>query len=246
MSYFIKILLLFLCYGKINGFQVYSLNNKHRHRSVNLNVMKMNNKECFKNLKKITFFGLIFTSSYLTSSPSSILNFQNNIIVHAVQGSIKTSSLEETKAAASLVKRCVDSLNEMEKAAKNGDYETVGKLMASNDFQNFENAATILVRSDQLTADEKVSLGTIKRYGVVADAIIMLGGINGELKAGGINYGPTTTTTLQKSIEDDSDDDSEVDTSDVKVNPTELKKYISLSKGSFADIYKIVQPILSR
>ena len=86
------------------------------------------NKETITKIKKITFSGIIFTSSYFNTNPITRFNKQNDIIVNAVQGSIKTSSLEESKAAVSLIKRCLDSLNDMEAAAKNADYEGVGKL----------------------------------------------------------------------------------------------------------------------
>ena len=120
-------------------------------------------------------------------------------------------------------------MNEMETLSRESNFDAIGKIVANPDFLNFENAATLLVRSDLLTSDEKVSfiilcrqlfdyqlcrdlfqvaLGTIKRYGLVADALIMLGGLSAELKAGGIDYMPKTAA-LQASIEDEDEGDEE-------------------------------------
>ena len=167
-------------------------------------------------------------------------------VASAVQGSIKSSSLQETKAAASLIKRCIDSMVQIETLSREGNYDAIGKILASADFQNIESAATVLVRSDLLTADEKVSLGTIKRYGIVADALIMIGGLNAELKAGGIDYFPKAAS-LQKSIEDEGDMEEEEETKAVVViNASEVRRYVALAKGSLQDIFKIVEPILNK
>ena len=37
-------------------------------------------------------------------------------------------------------------------------------------------------------------IGTIRRYGIVADAIIMIGGLSGELKSGGVKIGGNSNT----------------------------------------------------
>lgn len=75
---------------------------------------------------------------------------------NAVQGAIKASSINESKEAALLIQRCLNKMNEIELLAKDGNYDSIGKILASPDFQGIENASSILVRSDALTADEKV------------------------------------------------------------------------------------------
>jgi len=81
----------------------------------------------------------------------------SNATALAVQGAIKTTSVDESKAAARLIERCLKSMNEMETLARESNFDAIGKIVANPDFLNFENAATLLVRSDLLTSDEKVS-----------------------------------------------------------------------------------------
>ena len=40
----------------------------------------------------------------------------------------------------------------------------------------------VLTKSSVLTPDDRIALGTIKRYGLVADAIIMVGGLSEALE----------------------------------------------------------------
>lgn len=88
----------------------------------------------------------------------------------------------------------------------------------------------------------QVALGTIKRYGLVADALIMIGGLSAELKAGGIDYLPKTAS-LQESIEDDEEDEGD---GEKRVNGAEVRKYIGLSRGSLQDIFNIVKGVLNK
>mmetsp|Transcript_7987 Transcript_7987/g.13270 ORF Transcript_7987/g.13270 Transcript_7987/m.13270 type:complete len:226 (+) Transcript_7987:33-710(+) len=186
-------------------------------------------------------FGLVVAGSMaglLTTKPHA------SNVVYAVQGSIKTSTVEESKSAVTTVKKCLDGVGKMDALAAKGDYAEIGKLLSAQEFQDFEKAATVLVRSDALTADEKVALGTIKRYGLVADAIIMIGGLGGELRSGGIKVAGGGS---DNGIESDSDEDeSDSEDEKPKVNGPEVKKYIKLSKDSLSDVYKIVAPIMSK
>lgn len=78
-------------------------------------------------------------------------------VVNAVQGAIKPSSIEEAKAAAALIQRCLKQMAEIDALAKDSNYDAIGKILASADFQSIESASTVLVRSDALSADEKVT-----------------------------------------------------------------------------------------
>lgn len=162
----------------------------------------------------------------------------------ADQGSIKSSTLEESKAAALQVKACLDGLKQMDVLADKKDFQAIGDMLSTPSFQKFESAATVLVRSDAISADDKVALGTIKRYGVVADYIIMSGGLMAELRSGGIKVagagGPANGAPID-------DDDDENDSEKTKtVNEKEVKRYIKLSIDSLSDVAKIVLPILSK
>lgn len=162
--------------------------------------------------------------------------------VLADQGAIKTSTLAETKAAILQVKACIEGLNEMEQAANKGDYPLVAKILSSSPYETFEKAATVIVRSDKLTAEDKVTLGTIKRYGVVADAIIMLGGLAGELKSAGLMAGDSNKSGIEDSADMADSDESDAD---VGVNGGEVRRFIKLARESLMDVYKIASPVLS-
>lgn len=74
----------------------------------------------------------------------------------------------------------------------------------------------------------------------MADAIIMLGGLAGELRAGGVKIAGGGST-LQKGIEDDGDD---VDASDpVEINASEVKRFVGLSVDALQDIYTVVKKL---
>ena len=159
----------------------------------------------------------------------------------AVQGSIKPSSLAETKESILVLQSCIESVKQMETDATAGDYQAVADKLSAKNFKALENAATVMVRSDALTSDEKTTLGTIRRYGIVADALIMLGGLAGELKSGGIKVTYGGESPIQKGIEDD-----EAEEETTTLNVAEVKRYIKLSKDSLQDIFNVVKPILTK
>lgn len=88
-----------------------------------------------------------------------------------------------------------------------------------------------------------MALGTIKRYGVVADAIIMIGGIGAELKAGGLQVAGTASAN---SIEDEGSDEEEEENAPKRVNAGEVKRYAKLAAGSLEDILRIGNPVLKK
>ena len=97
----------------------------------------------------------------------------------------------------------------------------------------------MLVRSDAVSAEDKVSLGNIKRHGTVADAIIMIGGLGAEMAAGGLAVAGAGDNA--KDIGDD-DNGEAVKT----VNVSEVKRYAKLAAGSVQDILRIGEPILKK
>ena len=85
------------------------------------------------------------------------------------------------------------------------------------------------------------------RYGVVADAIIMLGGLAEALRAGGVEVGAKGGGYKDQAaiIDEDEFEDSEDDEKKV-VDGAEIKKYLKLSRGSLEDINRMTEPILSK
>ena len=133
---------------------------------------------------------------------------------------------------------------QMTKLAESSDWAAIADLLNAKCFLQIDDAFTTLVRSDAITSEDKVSLGTIKRYGVVADAIIMLGGLKAELRNGGFAIAGESKSI--DSIEDT--DDSNDDSSEPKpvLNPSEVRKYVKLSRDSLSDILRIGLPVLSK
>lgn len=157
---------------------------------------------------------------------------------------VTESGLAESRAAAQTIKDALVKVGEIEAAGT--DYEKMGKLLGAKCFTKFSDNAYILTKSSALTPDDRVALGTIKRYGVVADAIIMMGGLAEALRAGGIEVaGGGGGYSDQAPIIDESELEDE-DQSDKKVNAAEVKKFIKLTRGAFQDIDKITGTILTK
>ena len=175
------------------------------------------------------------------------VSFLGSVMLAAARASAKDvteSSLADSKKAAQTIKDAIAKVGEIEAAGT--DYEKMGKILGEKCFTEFSDNAYILTKSSALTPDDRVALGTIKRYGVVADAIIMMGGLAEALRAGGIEVAGGGGGYIDQApiIDSDSDLDDE-DTTDKKVNANEVKKYIKLTRGAFQDIDKVGYKFLS-
>ena len=69
-------------------------------------------------------------------------------------------------------------LDAADKLVSAGDWKALKSLMDSAPVSSFEENALVLVQSKALSPDDVKAIGTIKRYGVGADVIIMLGGLS--------------------------------------------------------------------
>jgi len=170
------------------------------------------------------------TAAVLASNPA---------IVYAQQGSIKPSTPQEVKAAIKQLKECLDSSKTMKDDASKGAYQAIGDKLSTPAFTGIDSAFTTMVRSDDLTQDEKTTLGTIRRFGIVADAIIMLGGLAGELRAGGVKVSGGGSS-IQAGIEDE---EGEANDEPVEINASEVKRYVQLSIDALQDIYTVVKKL---
>lgn len=166
-----------------------------------------------------------------TAAASSFLLLSSSTPVFAA---VKASTAEEAVKAARDVRAGLKSLSEMQVAAAKADWETVKTLLQKPEFKNFENTATTLVRSDLLTAEDKTSLGTIRRFGLTADYIIMIGGLETELRAGGV------LPPLKDAIEDEEDEEGV----EKSVNRGEAVKFVKLARGSLQEIDRISSTVL--
>ena len=107
-----------------------------------------------------------------------------------------------------------------------------------------------LVRSGGLTAEDKVALGTIKRFGLAADALITLGGLENELRGGGVRVGTAGggggggggglgDATLEI-VEDEEGEAIE----DIRVNGPEARRFLQLARNALEDIDTIASTLL--
>ena len=71
-------------------------------------------------------------------------------------------------------RRALDSADKLVSA---GDFAALQGLLSAAPVSSFEDNALVLVQSKALGLDDVKQIGTIKRYGVGADVIIMLGGL---------------------------------------------------------------------
>ena len=95
---------------------------------------------------------------------------QYPLVANAVQGSIKSSTLQESKDAVSQIKSCLSALNSMDALVASGDFQKIADILSGPPFSTLESSTGVLVRSDALTPEDKVALGTIKRCTVVRNS----------------------------------------------------------------------------
>ena len=153
---------------------------------------------------------------------------------------MQKATAEEALTAGRAIVKLAAKCDDLVSLADKSDWEAMGKLLSDPLFVQFDKTAGVLVRSDELTADDKVALGTIKRYGITADVIIMIGGLGGVLRAGRVKSMSAATGGYadQKAILDDNEEEDE---GEGEVNAEEARKYAKLVKGSVNDVLRIVK-----
>jgi hypothetical protein len=83
---------------------------------------------------------------------------------NAVSGAVKVSSLAETKDAVKAIQKCYDAILDCEKLSGGKDWQQIANILSQKQFEKLSDNFQTLVRSDAITAEDKLSLGTIKRY----------------------------------------------------------------------------------
>lgn len=111
----------------------------------------------------------------------------------------------------------------------------MAKILGSKKFMGLESTFLTLVRSSDLTAEDKVSLGTIKRFGLTADALITLGGLGSELRTGGVAVaGDSGGVDLGQEDEEGGGG----------VNGPEARRFLRLARNALEDIDSITSTLL--
>ena len=76
----------------------------------------------------------------------------------------------------------------------------------SLNMNKYEENASALLASKQLDSESKVAIGTIRRYGVGADVVIMYGGLKGEIDEENESLNFSTVSKMMKQTMDSLDE----------------------------------------
>lgn len=135
---------------------------------LSITVMGFSWKLSHKNpvhLKEISSKGITdICKFFATGAVVTLATTQRGGFANAVQGSIKSSTTEETRLAVKQIKGCLDQVKEMQVLANQGEYQKIADILSTPAFSTLDNAASVVVRSDLLSSEDKIALGTIKRY----------------------------------------------------------------------------------
>jgi hypothetical protein len=89
----------------------------------------------------------------------------------------KSYTKEEASAAMQRIRLTRAALDDVSKAIASQSFGDAQALLEGPLITGFEKDCTILVQSKGITSEDKVAIGTIRRFGVGADVIIMIGGL---------------------------------------------------------------------
>jgi hypothetical protein len=151
--------------------------------NISLKARDLNTPECTVMMKAICGKGLSMgrdeALKRMVSAPLLSLAFLTPG-AHMAEAKI---SVKPGAAFENLVKAREELALASEKYLTKKDYEGMREYFAdeSLNINNYEDNANVLLSSKQLDAESKKEIGTIRRYGVGADVIIMYGGLKGEI-----------------------------------------------------------------
>ena len=113
----------------------------------------------------------------------------------------KYSAADASKAFAEL-KAARMALDAVDKPLAGGDLEKAAAALQAPPLLAFEDNATIIVQAPVLTAEDKKAIGTIRRYGVAADVIIMTGGLSEALDNGDVRQAKSFLAKAKGSLDE--------------------------------------------
>ncbi|EGB03032.1 hypothetical protein AURANDRAFT_68360 [Aureococcus anophagefferens] len=102
------------------------------------------------------------------------------LIPLAAAAAPKKYSADDAKQAIAGIKAGRKALDGIDALLAKGDFDGAAAALAPIDA--FEDQATIIIQAPVLAAEDKKAIGTIRRYGVAADVIIMAGGLKEALR----------------------------------------------------------------
>ena len=111
-------------------------------------------------------------------------------------------SKEDVKAAFADLIACRASIKDIESFLGKSDLASVAPLLAKPPFSSAQDTLLTLVQGPGLGNQEKIQIGTIKRYGIGADVIIMLGGLNNAVKGGNVGEARSYATKAANALDE--------------------------------------------
>mmetsp|Transcript_12578 Transcript_12578/g.39620 ORF Transcript_12578/g.39620 Transcript_12578/m.39620 type:complete len:181 (-) Transcript_12578:136-678(-) len=97
------------------------------------------------------------------------------------------------------------ALEDVRTAVAAGRFADALALVQAAPISGFENDCTVLVQSSAIDAEDKKSIGTIRRYGIGADVLIMLGGLanaaSDEDSAGALSFTTKAAAALDEILQ---------------------------------------------
>jgi hypothetical protein len=111
-------------------------------------------------------------------------------VAQAMYNPAGAKGIKPDAAFESLVKAREELFTAANTYIPNGDYDGLRAYLADEamNINNYEKNAQILLESKRLDMESKKEIGTIRRYGVGADVIIMYGGLKAEIQEESPNY----------------------------------------------------------
>ena len=150
--------------------------------------------------RRIFLDGWVMTSASALVAGSSAVRAdddEDNEVPDLRSGRVDSSAAKNSKKTASKVSFAVGSeaaltvlgtqkaIKQCVKLSESGKFGDALALLKDSKVSGFEDAITKVVNAEGLlSAEDRVSLGTIRRYGVVADYIITVGGAKADLEEG--------------------------------------------------------------
>lgn len=96
------------------------------------------------------------------------------------------------------------ALDRIDGLVRSGDFASVSKVLSGPPISAFKQDALVLVQAPVLDPEDKKQIGTVKRFGLGADVVIMLGGLSdaveSEDSASALSFGKKAKASLDEVI----------------------------------------------
>ena len=116
--------------------------------------------------------GVVVPGSICTTAP----------LAASAAATVKKYSADDAKKAIGEIREARKTLDGLDALLAKGDFDAAATALDARAVSAFEENATIIINAPVLAAEDKKAIGTIRRYGVAADVMIMTGGLKEALR----------------------------------------------------------------